>query len=300
MAIIRSKRQTNFTIIDNRVFTDNCLSFAAMGLLGYLLSKPDNWTVNIAQLVEVTRDTAKHLRRDGVSAVMKELKEKGFVVMKHKQSGGVDYIVYDTPQNGNLPQSENPTIGKNGNGEKTTTYGKSHNGNFPQSENPSLNKDLNNDLTSTEYTPLPPNATNGPQDCADALVAANATTGGEITLEEQTSSLKAKREVVPVQAVFDAYNEILGDALPHALILTDSRKRMIAQRWKQMLGSQDHKGKTRFADVENGIAWFKRFFAKVKLNPHWLGGNDRAWCADLDWILKPSNFIKILEWRPAK
>ena len=75
MSIIRSKRQSNFTIIDNRVFADNCLSFAAMGLLGYLLSKPDNWTVNIAQLVEVTHDTAKHLRRDGVSAVMKELKE---------------------------------------------------------------------------------------------------------------------------------------------------------------------------------------------------------------------------------
>ena len=42
MAIIRSERRKNFTHIDNKVFADNVLSFRAMGLLGYLLSKPDN------------------------------------------------------------------------------------------------------------------------------------------------------------------------------------------------------------------------------------------------------------------
>ena len=65
MAIIRSNRKTNYTVIDNRVFADHRLSFAAMGLLGYLLSKPDNWTISTAQLVTVTEGTGKHTRRDG-------------------------------------------------------------------------------------------------------------------------------------------------------------------------------------------------------------------------------------------
>ena len=45
MAIIRAKRDRNFTVIDNCVFADKQLSFAAIGLLCYLLSKPDNWLV---------------------------------------------------------------------------------------------------------------------------------------------------------------------------------------------------------------------------------------------------------------
>ncbi len=153
MAIIRSNCKTNYTVIDNRVFADHRLSFAAMGLLGYLLSKPDNWTISTAQLVTVTEGTGKHTRRDGIAKLLNELKEKGFVQMKHKRTGGVDYVVFDHPKNGKIPQSENPTVGKDSSGEESTTYGFSHSGNFPQSENPALNKYGNKELTNTENTP---------------------------------------------------------------------------------------------------------------------------------------------------
>ena len=112
MAIIRSNRQTNYTVIDNRVFADHQLSFAAMGLLGYLLSKPDNWQVSVNQLIGTTEGTEKQSKRDAVLKMLDELKAKGFVQMKRKAEGGVDYIVFDSPQsqNGEIPLRENPAV----------------------------------------------------------------------------------------------------------------------------------------------------------------------------------------------
>ena len=101
-----------------------------------------------------------------------------------------------------------------------------------------------------------------------------------------------------MQQVLQTYNEVLGDKLPKAQLLNDKRKRVIAQRWREMLNSQDPSGKVRFTDTVSGLVWFGKFFAKVALNPHWMGENDRGWRADLDWILKPDNFLRILEWRP--
>ena len=137
MAIIRSNRQTNYTVIDNRVFADHQLSFAAMGLLGYLLSKPDNWQVSVNQLIGATEGTEKQSKRDAVLKMLEELKAKGFVQMKRKAEGGVDYIVFDSPQsqNGEIPQWENPTVGN------------SHNGEIPLRENPAVlinTEDLSN------------------------------------------------------------------------------------------------------------------------------------------------------------
>lgn len=137
MAIIRSNRQTNYTVIDNRVFADHQLSFAAMGLLGYLLSKPDNWQVSVNQLIGTTEGTEKQSKRDAVLKMLEELKAKGFVQMKRKAEGGVDYIVFDSPQsqNGEIPLRENPTVGN------------SHNGEIPLRENPAVlinTEDLSN------------------------------------------------------------------------------------------------------------------------------------------------------------
>lgn len=137
MAIIRSNRQTNYTVIDNRVFADRQLSFAAMGLLGYLLSKPDNWQVSVNQLIGATDGTEKQSKRDAVLKMLDELKAKGFVQMKRKAEGGVDYIVFDSPQsqNGEIPLRENPTMGN------------SHSGEIPQWENPTVlinTEDLSN------------------------------------------------------------------------------------------------------------------------------------------------------------
>jgi len=304
MAIIRAKRDRNFTVIDNCVFADKQLSFAAIGLLCYLLSKPDNWAVSAQHLTTVTEDTAKESGINAVHNLLKELREVGFLVMKKQKTGEADYFVFDVPQT-KKPNQEKPNQEKP-NQEK------------PNQEKPDvlINTESKQELNNNN-TPLPPSAAD--ENCADALVAANATTGGgdlesladiadqpsnPASLAENDAAAHSgspKRKAiapVPVQQVLQTYNEVLGGRLPNAQLLNDKRKRVIAGRWKEMLNSKDPSGKVRFTDTASGLAWFAKFFAKVAMNPHWLGENDRGWRAGLDWILKPDNFLRILEWRP--
>lgn len=114
MAIIRSERRKNFTHIDNKVFADNVLSFRAMGLLGYLLSKPDNWSVSARHLATVTEETARPVAINAVHETLKELRQAGFIVMKKRHTGEVDYFVFDEPQKPDveMPNQEKPNQAK--------------------------------------------------------------------------------------------------------------------------------------------------------------------------------------------
>jgi hypothetical protein len=97
MAIIRTKREHNYTVVSNKVYDKNQLSWQAMGLLGYLLTKPDNWKVMVAELVNVTKDTKKPTGSNGVYSIINELKEKGFISVRKNSDGSTDYTVYDEP-----------------------------------------------------------------------------------------------------------------------------------------------------------------------------------------------------------
>ena len=48
--IIRAPRRHRFVILDQRAVDDTRLSWAARGLLAYLLSRPDDWRVLINDL----------------------------------------------------------------------------------------------------------------------------------------------------------------------------------------------------------------------------------------------------------
>ena len=97
MAIIRTKHEHSYTVVSNKVYDKNQLSWQAMGLLGYLLTKPDGWQVIVAELVNVTKDTKKPTGREGVYNIINELKEKGFISVRKNSDGSTDYTVYDEP-----------------------------------------------------------------------------------------------------------------------------------------------------------------------------------------------------------
>jgi len=97
MSIIRAKRERNYSVISNSVYKDKLLSFQAMGMLSYILSKPDNWSISPSQLEKVTVGTAKKTGRDGIYSILKELKAKGFISTKKHSDGTVDYTVFDNP-----------------------------------------------------------------------------------------------------------------------------------------------------------------------------------------------------------
>jgi hypothetical protein len=69
--IIRVKRlPNNFVQMHKGFLEDPRLSFKAKGILGYLLTKPDNWVVRVSDLMNHARDG-----RDSVYAGLKELQD---------------------------------------------------------------------------------------------------------------------------------------------------------------------------------------------------------------------------------
>ena len=110
MSIIRTKREHNYTVVSNKVYDKNQLSWQAMGLLGYLLTKPDNWKVMVAELVNVTKDAKKPTGREGVYNIINEIKEKGFISVRKNSDGSTDYTVYDEPIQ--QPNQGKPNQGK--------------------------------------------------------------------------------------------------------------------------------------------------------------------------------------------
>lgn len=116
MAIIRTKRTKNFTVLNNDLIRDSRLSFKARGLLQYMLSMPDDWKFYVSEL-------AKHSSKEGESAIktgLEELEELGYMRrIQRRESNGkfgaVDWEVLDEPAFSpevDYPLAEKPTAEK--------------------------------------------------------------------------------------------------------------------------------------------------------------------------------------------
>lgn len=95
--IIRGKRNTNYTILSNVGLEDSRLPFRAKGLLAYLLSKPDGWSVSDRHLATVGPDG-----RDAVQTALRDLEKHGYLVRRRENGAGGKWIhhsyIYDEPQ----------------------------------------------------------------------------------------------------------------------------------------------------------------------------------------------------------
>ncbi len=149
-----------------------------------------------------------------------------------------------------------------------------------------------------EPTPLPPNSAGK----VDAIASANPDgLAGVIGDDQKPTTAKPRRRYeAPVSELVAIYNEETAGVLPAVQKITDSRIKAVNARWLQFLNSKTLTGEVRYSDRESGLVWWRKFFRKVLLNERWCGGSGIEWTADFDWIVKQSNFVKILEWRPAK
>jgi hypothetical protein len=90
MSIIRAARKNQFYILPTPTIEDDRLSWEARGMLVYLLSKQDNWTVQIKDLINRTKNAiGKSSGRDKVYSVLKELQMAGYIVRRYDRQGGV-------------------------------------------------------------------------------------------------------------------------------------------------------------------------------------------------------------------
>ena len=121
MSIIRGPRpQSHFYILDKSISEDLRLSWAARGMLVFLLGKPDHWEVSVASLVNATsgsiRQSGGHTKRDGVKVLIGELIDAGYMTKsekpKHGETGcfeGYDYVVCEVPSPDNPSMADQPS-----------------------------------------------------------------------------------------------------------------------------------------------------------------------------------------------
>lgn len=130
MSIRRGPRpDTRFYTVNKDLSEDKGLSWAARGMLIFLLGKPDNWEVSVSHLIKQTEGSSKPSGRDAVRGIIKELVESGYMKadVRREEGGtfnGMDYVVHevptkedsqpqtDYPSTDDAPQTDNPLTGE--------------------------------------------------------------------------------------------------------------------------------------------------------------------------------------------
>jgi hypothetical protein len=110
MTVVTRRRSDRFAIIPNAVAEDSRISFEARGVLCYLLAKPHNWQVQIADIQK-----AGGIGRDKVYRILNELKDAGYikVTIKRDEQARIvshDYVVYDDAVPDQLPFPEKTEV----------------------------------------------------------------------------------------------------------------------------------------------------------------------------------------------
>lgn len=132
MSIRRGPRpESRFYTLDKAISEDERLSWAARGMLIFLLGKPDHWEVSVKHLIGQTSSAVgKSSGRDGVRVILKELEQAGYLVadVARNEGGifaGMAYTVYEQPVLSPVAAGSQPACEKPQAGQKT-----------PETENP--------------------------------------------------------------------------------------------------------------------------------------------------------------------
>ena len=111
MPIIRVRKTERYFVASNEPFNDARLSWEARGLMGYLLSKPNNWQVRTTDL-----KNKGPAGEDKIKRMLAELREYGYMnrIRVQREKGHFDWIteVYESPsENPNPSRAVRVTIG---------------------------------------------------------------------------------------------------------------------------------------------------------------------------------------------
>lgn len=97
------------------------------------------------------------------------------------------------------------------------------------------------------------------------------------------------------KGVLSLYHTTLPN-LPHIEIWNDTRAGYLRQRWREVAIDLSKNGAVSHADM---LAWWKQFFEHIRSSKFLTGktqSKDKPpFLADLEWIIKPTNFAKIIE-----
>lgn len=148
---ISKNKENPYVMINKNVMQNDWLSWKARGLMGYLLSLPDDWVIYLEEL-------EKHSQKDGrdsLASGIKELIEHGYIVRETMREKGRfsswTYTVFESPQTINgKPNNDATTNGKSNSGlsitgKPTTTNTHLTNNDFTKKNNNKKGK-ANNEM----------------------------------------------------------------------------------------------------------------------------------------------------------
>lgn len=96
--------------------------------------------------------------------------------------------------------------------------------------------------------------------------------------KEADASVMPNGITCPYSEITNLFNSICKSLTPVSR-LTDGRRKAIAARWKEL----------------KSLEAFKKLFEIAEASAFLTGNNDRGWQATFDWLIKPTNTIKVLE-----
>lgn len=104
--------------------------------------------------------------------------------------------------------------------------------------------------------------------------------------EQKPAKPNGKHSKILFEQITEIYNETLGGTLPRVESLSEPRQRALKARCSKKIGSR-----------ETGMPEFWRgYFGYVASKcPFLVGENKDGWTADFDWLIKESNFLKVIE-----
>lgn len=106
--IVRTRKNKNYSSINNTVLRDERLSWRARGIAAYLLTMPDDWEINHDHLWKHGIEG-----RDAVLNAMRELEEVGYLVRTKTQDKRGKFQTTVTLHEEPQPTTENPPIPEN-------------------------------------------------------------------------------------------------------------------------------------------------------------------------------------------
>lgn len=96
-----------------------------------------------------------------------------------------------------------------------------------------------------------------------------------------------KADETPYQEILDCYMEVCGGIFLGAEVLNDKRRKNIKRTYDLIV-----RGEQVFKD--RGIEFWRKYFSRCITNKHWKGENDRGWKADLEFVTREENVLKVL------
>lgn len=256
-----------YYVVDKRISEDRRLSWAARGLLIFLLGKVDHWQVSVPALVAETQESGFASGRDVVHRLLRELIGAGYMRRRRHADGTMDYLMRepgtDFPDEGAEPQTEKPDTEK------------------PDTDFPDV-------LVSTDTAARTDTAASG------ALAPVVDLLGNEIV---ESGAAPESGLQCPVDQIVAAYHELMPDN-PRVKVLHDGRRKAIAARWRE--ASKLECKPFGYSTVEAGLNAWRAFFT-VCAQSEFLTGKAqpkpgyKRFRADIDFLMSPEAFAKCLE-----